>query len=295
MAILLSTQDSQVYRSSRRAALALFPSYWRERSSDPKSHQINVDIQYEYACWVDGLSQETLDDLCDLIRQSSPEPIRSRLALVAAWENLPGSVPRLNVSPLLVHALGVLSELSPPFRVLVCQVAARCVLHHFDPLPLASLCVASLKETRIGKNLTALFDYAFALIHFDEVKARDRTKLLSALLTPHFDGTCFLIAMTSRPWHEVVDWTHETSEELGVAFRQMAHFILVSPEQEQPTLIQIIFQRLLARILRVRESSDISLHELLPILTCYPYRSAARISSQQSNDCSSLWTTLGLM
>jgi hypothetical protein len=257
MEILLWTKDSQVYRSTRRAALALFPRYWGERSTDIESREINVIIEFEYSCWVDGLTQETLEDLCALIRQPSPEPIRSRVALVAAWEKLPGDVPRLNVSPLLVHALGVLSERSRPFRVLVCQVAARCLMHHFDPLPLAALCVSSLNETKTGKNLVALFNYSHALLHFNDTKAIYRTKHLSALLTQLFDLNCFLVALVSRPWHEAAGTlTQQTSEELSVSFRQMAHVFLVSPEQEQPSLLQLIVQRLFPCILRVCERDE---------------------------------------
>jgi hypothetical protein len=270
MEILLWTKDAQVYRSTRRAALALYPRYLGERSTDIESREINVDIEFEYSCWVDGLTQETLEDLCVLIRQSSPEPIRSRVALVAAWEKLPGDVPRLNVSPLLVHALGVLSERSPPFRALVCQVAARCLMHHFDPLPLAALCVSSLNETKTGKNLTVLFNYTHALIHFNEINAKDRTKHLSALLTQLFDGSCFAVALIARPWHEAAGTlAQQTSEELSVSFQQMAHVFLVSPEQEQPSLSQLIVQRLFSCILRVceREETGPCLHEML-FLTC---------------------------
>jgi hypothetical protein len=219
---------------------------------------MRIDIAYEYACWIDGVTHETLDEVCRLIKQSSEELIQSRLALVRAWKGMPGGVPVLNVSPLLVQALIGMSDLSPLMRLLVGQVATSLLLYSSEPTPLAALIDASLTGIAKAGNEERLQSYALSLVEFDRLKSKFRTDLISNLVQSLFDRHCQLAAISAQRWGDIFDDSHHTSaEDCSIAFRRMAHIVLVSAPREQRTLVAQLFQALIPQLLRVRALTSV--------------------------------------
>jgi hypothetical protein len=68
---------------------------------------------------------------------------------------------------------------------LTCQVAAKCLLYHFNPLPLATIVVHSRNE---GPSIDhafydALWAYAHSLVEFNRYTATERNGLANSMLS----------------------------------------------------------------------------------------------------------------
>jgi hypothetical protein len=188
----MTTTSDCVLALAREIALFMFRRVVASRVEDTESQQC---LEYEASCWIDGMTMETLPEFCKVIQEASQLSFRSVVAFAEAWtaSALPGAMPTLSVSGNLIHVMQRLSKASEAFLLLTCQVAAKCLLYHFNPLPLATIVVHSRKEGTLIDHAfyNALWAYAHSLVEFNKYTATERNGLVNSMLSSCLSvGSC---------------------------------------------------------------------------------------------------------
>ena len=143
LTIVLSSTSTSVYDLARKLAICLIRS---TMSGDSAEHNDETSrcLEYEAILWVDGSSEETLEELLSLVTASSQHTTQHVLSASRAWSALfpSAAMPQPCFSGILSAAIARFaldySGLSRDFGRFVCQVATKALLYHRCPNSLAS-------------------------------------------------------------------------------------------------------------------------------------------------------------
>lgn len=162
--LMLTTLSTRVHLAARALAILLLQS---RRTDDP------VVDDVESACWIDGMTEDTLPELASLFTDLSQDAMSSRMVTISAWKasGYQGPAPRQAASPVLIRALQNLHQHSEAFVLLACQVAVKLLSASLNPIPLAVSVAAMAFGNEPGMEMNfsvrALQRYANSLIAFD--------------------------------------------------------------------------------------------------------------------------------
>lgn len=233
----------------------------RQLCSSPtgdNSERVSV-LEYEASCWLDGLSNDLLDEFCSLVQKSTQQASMSIVSVAKAWKasNLPGQAPTLQFSPILVQSLLTINQISETFAGLVCQVVSNCLLYMANPLPLAALIVHVSASTCALDQFQRLSEYSRSLVNFAEYSGIERKVLVHKMMQSCLPGTSALLDVTKecRSNTSSEDNANEINgESLNylALIRQLAHVILSIDERRTEDKCLILVQKILPAALVVR-------------------------------------------
>lgn len=250
----MATKSPQVYRLSRQIALELLCN---RQDVSPSADEKGQCLKYEASCWIDGLTAVTLSEFKRSLQHSASQiPVMNLISFAKAWTgmSLPSPVPVISVSPVLQYAVNRMPQLPPPFRMLACQVAIKCLLYHHSPLPLAAMIVSSREkeEIELEQGVQAdLWQYARSLIEFDSIKTPDRLSILWRLVSSSFTSESLLarILDAKDTSSELTSKRSETGssvqDDAMVLFRQMLHVSKAVEESKIQTACRQVVHTLL--------------------------------------------------
>ena len=246
--IMMKTTDQGVMERARRIAILLLHPHRQHDATKSCYSEATSCLAHEASCWIDGMSLENVDEFIKVVQESASIPLRGMVDLARAWRaaavgissssSSPEPIPvsATAVSTILVTAVLRMqqqerhSSSSSRFALLTLQVAAKCMLYHADPRPLAALIIyrgdadsssADLAEeqppgddTSMNERFDNLSAYAKSLLHFESVSPSKRKRLLDSLLESLFGSS----------------WGKSVGKENSIAsVRVLAHRIVVSP------------------------------------------------------------------
>lgn len=220
--IVMTTRSPIVYKSAREMTVYLIAL---SSSLETIRTEAQEDIRYEASCWVDGMTKDTITEFCSAL-QDCHGSSSGKITFLKAWKisGLSRSIPNLNVSALLIHCLERITHSSEAFALLVHQVTALSLLHHFSPLPLAVITSSVLQEnesSEINLPMKLLIEYTNSIIKLDSNAYNHFTSLFVALFSP---GTQMLGALSSsKNVREDVKL-----RDLGSTMRQVSHLYTIS-------------------------------------------------------------------
>jgi hypothetical protein len=230
-------------------------------------------LEYEFSCWVDGVTTETLDEFCSILQDSSGLSFQSVIVFAKAWQeaNMKNSVPPLPVSPILVQALQNLPRASKNFARLTCQVAVKCLLYQTNPLPLAVLIqdacqrVLNVESSAIERSsVQQLAQYSRTLVHYDESsESEEKAELLVSVLNSSLSGGSYRELLAFRTGTRSGERRQATPSKTSfsdavVLVRQLAHLVTVSRENELSSKYVNMLRKLVPVALVVSSSKCIS-------------------------------------
>jgi hypothetical protein len=254
--IAMLTKSAAVHVDSRKLAILCVSSAFPTVANELPGEGTWQSINYEIECWVDGMTNSILGDFSTALQESSQHTVRTGVIFAKAWKNssLPGAAPKLNVSPVLVHALQTLPSASQGLASLICQVAARCLLTHHSPLPIATIIAMPYESRECEKSFPPQFiclaEYAKSLVAFSSVEPPDRVVLLLDMLR-----ACFSKESAIRQIAFQAEKKGPDPEELTLCdqamplLQQVAHLVIIAESSDN--LIKV-FQKLLPLALKVR-------------------------------------------
>ena len=243
--IMLCTSSDDIYRRARSLVHKVLCQYFGAKGESDE----DLCISYEYECWLDGMTKDTLRDFCAVFQDTPRDSLFGLVALSRAWKScgVSSSVPQLNVSPLLIYALQSLGKMSGEFVLLTLQVSLNCLLRHLQPLSLSSLICFYLDEdvTTLNRQCGLLKEYATRLISWHAQKS-----LVPLLFKVHRE------LFTSKSSFQMalgfMDDSREakmpfgiplnviSSKEANWLLRQISHCMLVASPDEKPHLSHFI-------------------------------------------------------
>ena len=194
--IMLTTTREPIYRKARSFALQSI----RALLENPTDDETKDCIDYETSLWVDGLSQQSIDEFCSMFQSIAKNSFQHVIQVAQSWKksSLPAALPPISFSPLLTITLTSLQGKSDCFAILACQVAAKCLLFHRHPLPLAALIAhglagderPELASSKAAVSADLLRRYSRSLIEFNKSSAKDRHSVLNLLIESLFSKDC---------------------------------------------------------------------------------------------------------
>jgi len=268
-----------VYFEARKIVLLLLCRTFAAGMADDECAQ---SFRYEFSCWFDGMTAATMDEFCNIVQDASQASLNSLVVMAKKWEQagMQGPVPFLPVSSILVQALRRVSCFSKSFAILTCQVGARCLLYHHDPIPLALLIAYSLDDERdardklrrgdaierAGQAMTDLTAYARCLVQRDPPKEKERMHLFGSMLQSLYSSESYPSVVVNS---ETVQSPMARCRVHGVQgamiredvlslFRLLYHLIILHHESEARARCIQSLRRLLPVVLEVRTSSTSS-------------------------------------
>lgn len=212
-------------------------------------------LEYERACWIDSIQSEEDIKYFGLVLEEAAQlsSFQSELYLIRAWSKtgLPKPAPtRLPMSPILVAALTHCraSSDSSRFSFITAQVASKCLLFHYNPLPLAALVVyfcdegmdesLSTPTTSGSAPSKALTHYSRSLIKFDPEQEMERKKLLCDLVSTYFSVRSYqqslldLLERKSRRSSNNDILKSLPAEHTDAALRQLRHIFVSTNDDD---------------------------------------------------------------
>jgi hypothetical protein len=256
----MTTPCACVLALARDIALYMFRQVVSSRVEDRESQQC---LEYEASCWIDGMTKETLPEFCKVIQEASQLSFRSVVSFAEAWtaSALPGTMPALSVSANLIHVMKRLSRTSEAFLLLTCQVAAKCLLYHFNPLPLATIVVHSRNE---GPSIDhafydALWAYAHSLVEFNKYTATERNGLVSSMLSSCLSVGSYPRVFVESPSDSMIPESLQLAtnstfvrDDNEAMARHLSHLVVVSGNDIDRKSRLNIMKRLLPSAIMVR-------------------------------------------
>jgi hypothetical protein len=178
----LATRSEVILREARLIAIDLICRMSPKRDDG---------VEYETACWVDGITKQTREEYCSLLQDVANVsfPIVIELANACHKANLPNPVPLSRLSTILVRALQRMPQASMEFSLLTIQVVTKCLLRDLQPLPLAVMILDAVEREDLASTRPAIDDlveYARSIVFFDRYIGSDRFRLAVGLLKSCF-------------------------------------------------------------------------------------------------------------
>lgn len=262
------TPSSSVLTLARDITLFMFRRVVSSRVEDSESQMC---LEYEASCWFDGMTKETLPEFCKVIQEASQLSFRSVVAFAEAWiaSSLPGTMPALSVSAILVHAMRRLSKVSEAFLLLTCQVASKCLLYDLNPLPLATIVVHS--RVRLtgtsddGPSLKHAFyddlwNYAHSLVEFSRYTPAERNGFVNSMLSSCLSAGSYPRVFVESPSDSMIPqrlpqadkgarFVREDNEAIA---RHLSHLVLVSENDNERESHLKVMKRILPSAIMVR-------------------------------------------
>jgi hypothetical protein len=266
--VILATSSPQLLRAGRELALHLMSGIIPGRRIFSAGGAVKASFDYEFSCWVDGVTKQTLDELITCLQESSLVSFRLVLGFAKAWQHakLSSSVPFLPASSLLTYALQH-HQASAAFAVLTCQVAAKCLLYQTNPLPLAVLIhdshrrsLQDVEYSEVTVHLEQLAQYCSSLIHFQEIPANGKHDSLCSLFARLFSSESF-----SALFNGISSCSVDAGHPQGIRYancdalilvRNLLHLIAISgPSRISATYVKALLKLTpLALSVRLRKS-----------------------------------------
>ena len=190
LGIMMGTTLTPVYQKARSIVLEMIRSP-SMKSADAETREC---IKYETSLWVDGLTEECVEELCSLLSSAANNAFQHGIAVAQAWKStgFDAALPPVCFSPLLTSSLTTICSASEHFALFSCQVLTKCLLYQRHPLLLASLIAnTTVAETNLNLHpVNLLRGYAQTLLALDEWDAEDCLSLLWSLLQCLFSPDC---------------------------------------------------------------------------------------------------------
>ena len=233
--IMLKSKCHIVHSMSRQIALDLMAPLLQSRCVELEDFEY---MEFEAACWVDGLTISSLPLFCTLLHDVSQKGISAIAGVSAVWaENKISQAMRL--SPLIASLSSV--ESSRGFSSLIIQVCTRCLVFQRNPIPLAALVChvgenESLSCAMRSDAAIPLLSYARSLLNFHPEDGPARLELLERLLESSLSSkntllTVFKLLNDSPQSENLLIEAFQcpaTLEELQVLSKFLIHAILIS-------------------------------------------------------------------
>jgi hypothetical protein len=173
--IALRTRSERILQDARSVAIGLLVRFIGRN---------DLESQYEAACWVDGLTEGTMNEFCQLLEDAGKVTSPFALELVRAWNkaHLPPPVPRVQLSALLRQSLHSLTHFTDQFQRFLIQILTRCLLCQGNPVPLAVMIVGSAEADDVSwQPFRPLVDYCQVLVYFDRYTMPERIQRVARL------------------------------------------------------------------------------------------------------------------
>jgi hypothetical protein len=268
MEIMITTKSEQVWKKARAIVLRVLAPIFQYRSDDEESLEC---LYYEAACWVDGLTADSLDPLCKLMKDASLLSLSSTAIVGKAWTRacLPRPVPCIPISPILTTALSQPVECSKSLSELTLQVTSKCLLYQRNPMPLValiSLCHDKYDSFVLKSPLAKpLIAYAQSLL-LENSSGVDKHKLLRKLASAFSPKQSMIFSLVRSTEESPVVGSDEAKSLLAgsmlsqdeniVAVRVLIHvMVLTEGEGKAESCSLAILCHVVPLILQVRMSS----------------------------------------
>jgi hypothetical protein len=268
MEIMITTKSEQVWKKARAIVLRILAPILQYRSDDEESLEC---LNYEAACWVDGLTADCLDPLCKLMKDASLLSLSSTAIVGKAWTRacLPRPVPCIPISPILTTALFQPVESSKSLSELTLQVTSKCLLYQRNPMPLValiSLCHEKDDSFVLKSPLAEpLIEYAQSLL-LDNSSGADKHELLRKFVTAFSPKESMIFSLVRSTGKSAVvggdeatsllDRSMLSQDEKIVALRVLIHvMVLTQGERNTESSSLVILCHVVPSILQVRISS----------------------------------------
>ena len=247
----MSTRSVTIYQESRTISMLLL--------SHANSNN-NHETWYEASCWVDGITQATLQDFSSLLKVPTNEMLPTSIEVVHAWRkaNIPlRSLPLQQLSPLLIRGLKHLKQASSEFGALIAQVVTRCLLTYANPVPLSLIVLEYVMCDDVhyaSRHVTDLVEYAKMIAFYDRCTKSVRTKLRDQLLE-----TTFRHADVRQTTQQSKQFSQKYFNEHCLALTQQAKHLVLAIEDDDISL------RLLHYLRRTLTAAIVVSRPTLPI------------------------------
>jgi hypothetical protein len=233
--IMLTTRFECIHERARRIIRDILTQMLKSRMDDPERV---LCIDHEIACWIDGLTLESLPAFCTLLVDASTQALNSSMIAGRAWEEsgLPKPFPCFPISPLLTTSLTNKAGYNRALLLLTMQVAVSGLLFHKNPLPLAAVlkhCNIENSDSESSDNRNLIVSYACTLIANGPNLQQELEEMI-ATFSSH-QGILFRMveAVQSNANHSMDDWDSwfprlPTFEQVMVATRLLRHMMTIS-------------------------------------------------------------------
>jgi hypothetical protein len=235
----------------------------------PAQNSTDIEMKncfdYETSLWVDGLTEECVEEFCSLLHSSVNTSLHHGITVAQAWEkaSLGVALPAICFSSLITASLSKAATASKLFVFFTCQVVAKCLLFHRHPLPLASLISHSLADIEWKKldpddliPVDLLKCYSKSLITFDTLDGKKSLILLFSLIDSLFSSDCLqsLIAQKTSV-NERLDLSRASLSESDcvVATRQCLHVLALARNSDYTKHIMSQLHALIPLVVLVSE------------------------------------------
>lgn len=220
---------------------------------DKDEAEYRINREYEASCWIDGITDRTLNDFCSLVQQSANATTPDIVTFALAWRNadLPDNpLPNAHPSAILVQSLQLLTQASDEFTLLTVQVLAKCLLHDANPLPLAALILDASKTVAGHPVFGQLVEYARSVLHFDRYVASKRNDLAMAMLKACFAKDSYPLALlapalpsgSNNDSSLVDEKLANASQDYVTLVRQLTHLTNVADDANCASILPLIRQ-----------------------------------------------------
>lgn len=226
----MTTTLSSVYQKARSIVLQMLCSPSLQTADDDS----RKCIEYETSLWVDGLTEECVDEFCSLLNCPSNNAFQHGIAVVQAWKNADFDValPPICFSPLLTSSLTSIGSASEAFALYICQVVTKCLLYQRHPLALASVVANTISEINLDLcPINLLLQYSQRLLAVGAWDANECVSLMQTLVQSLFSPDC-LHSVLMRSLQDATSFTlshaHLFSDtDVEAAVRQCLHVLSV--------------------------------------------------------------------
>lgn len=188
----MTTKSNEIFQESRNIAINVLQKLFTNLDSSPEHCTI---VEYELSCWIDGLTMDMLDSFSNLIQDALSYSSMSIIIVAQGWKEskLPGPVPTLLFTPLLIQAIRNIQQASKSFNIFICQVTVHCMLFMTNPLPLASLILMVSNSSSQGEQFDSVTTYARKLVNMQSLVENDRITSLQLLLEKTFGENSLIL------------------------------------------------------------------------------------------------------
>jgi hypothetical protein len=243
--VLISTRSKAIYLAARRLSQAMLSCLFPISSS---SDEKNKCRNHELLCWLDGLTEQALDEFVTLVQEASERMLDAKVMFAEQCRSYVATTVSnsLPCTPILAHAISTFGKLSRALQFLTCQVATKLLLYSSDPLAMAlvwshlqkSLAAQPMQLCpQIEPVFQSLSHYARCITveDFGEYQDSLNAVLSSVFVRSYLSRTTVSDGTTPDENHAVarVEFVAEDSDSW---IRERSHQLLIANDEDVPRL-----------------------------------------------------------
>jgi hypothetical protein len=217
------------------------------RTSLDKCAESQFYRRYEASLWVDGLTNDTLEEFCTVLQTAQELPVPVFVQIAKCWRasSLPSYVPDSRPSALVLCAIQQLPSASSYFAFLTCRVVAACLLSELRPLSLALVIVdvaSTVGESKNGFIYGTLLKYAESMVQREFDLTSNAEAVISKYMGNNSAPKSLLREKLARSNGKMLetDFEDEVARDLMVLALQATHLAVISQGRPRERFVQTL-------------------------------------------------------